>query len=298
MAKDELGISNATTTYDNRLIRLINAASDAIAQYCNRDFYWAFWSEMVRGPVARPPRWVLKRTPIAGLFGPNGGVLVNGVESVYEDYFVQPTLVPAENYDVEDLNRGYLYDTGRWLTTAIRRPDVIQAYDPGTEEAQNQVNYAAGYWTQPMIDALIGGQAWVAATAYHQGQLLVPSTSTGFLWQCTQWGTSGGSSPNFAGNTTKGTVLTDGTSTPPLAWTNLGAFPTTSTTTTLLGKTLPQSLEQACIDTVAAWFLRAGTSLDLQSERLGNAAQTYIAGGMSALPPAVKQNLMPWRRLL
>mgnify|MGYP001581667557 CR=1 FL=1 len=64
--KESLGIDNGVTTHDNMIIRLINAASDAIENYCNRTFASAtYTNEEYDGTGAN--YLVLRQYPITSI---------------------------------------------------------------------------------------------------------------------------------------------------------------------------------------------------------------------------------------
>lgn len=277
MVKDELGIANATTTYDNRITRLVNGASAAVVNFCNRPFSRAYASELYGIGAFRPVKLILRRTPVLS------------VESVYSDYFVAPALLDTTEYDREDDEAGFLYMSGRWSTTAVRRGDVAQDYEPGSEERTYQVNYVAGYVSEPQVDA---AGAWPGAVkAAHVGQLVRPAASQTQLWQCSTFGNTGNSEPAW-GAPAVGDTRTDGTA----VWTYLGTYAGG------LGKTMPWDVEQAAIEAAVTWYRRSKDPADLVSERLGDASMTYsqdkTLGGRSQLPTSVQQALMPFVRLL
>ena len=58
-------------------------------------------------------------------------------------------------------------------------------------------------------------------------------------------------------------------------------------------RNLPESVEQACIETVKSWYLARGRDATLRSEEIGTVWQGTFSG--QALPLVVKQLLAPWR---
>lgn len=278
--KDELGLPNSDTTADNRLIRMVNAVSDAIEQECNRKFAAAFVAERQGFPgQPRMARIFLQRFPILN---------ANAVESLTFDLDPGPgTVLATTDYWVEDLAAGTIFVSSRVPSTALRRPDIAQDYDPGTEEEDCEIAYAGGFVTQPQLDTAASTR-WATVTAYHVGNLISPSSPANQLWMCTTPGTSGATEPTWPSSPTKATTtITDGT----VVWTYQGVTGTND------GKTLPSDLENAAIDAVVSLWRRRGQDLAVTAERMGQASMTY-GGGRGILPDVVKAQLLPYRVVL
>lgn len=136
----ELGLTD--DTYKAVGERLINVASDLIEQACNRVFYRAAWTENVAVPAARPCRIVLAHTPLVS------------ITSITPDNVPGPgTALDSTDFDLEDAAAGFVYRDARWSTTELRRPDVVQDYDPGSGKESLTVVYEGGYVTPAQVTA-------------------------------------------------------------------------------------------------------------------------------------------------
>lgn len=125
--KTALGITGSD---DDALIeRLINAASNAIEQYCNRKFARSSVTEKV--PGYGRTRLVVSRTPIDT--GETITVSYDGDE------------VDADDYEVENADAGFLYAPGGWLWTAPALPGAVYHPLPGHERKLYEVTYTGGY---------------------------------------------------------------------------------------------------------------------------------------------------------
>ena len=134
--KDELGIMDSSK--DSVLERLINAASEAIEQYCGRHFeYEQGVQETLAGTGGS--RLVLSRIPVRAVTS----VTVSGM--------------PLDDYVVEDPKAGILYRGAGWPWTARAWAGFI-SQDPliGTESRDIVVTYDAGFVT-PQQEADSGG---------------------------------------------------------------------------------------------------------------------------------------------
>lgn len=287
--KDELGLLNADTSADQRLIRMINQASDAIENWAGRSFTRGFVTETYGMPTQpQLPSLMLLRFPL---------VNARAVEAILQDLDPGPgTALSSTDFFVEDVSAGRLFIRSRWQGTALRRPDIAQDYDPGTEEQTISVAYAGGYITQVQLEVAIGVQ-WAVNTAYHVGDLINPSANGATqIWMCSTPGTSGPSTqPSWPASPVKGTTTQADTGSSAVVWTYLGAKSTND------GKTLPSDIEGATIDTVVAFWRRRGQSLEVSSERLGQASMTYGGTGGSGrlvLPSAVMDTIDSYKVVL
>ena len=127
--KNELEISPSDTSQDALIERLINAASEAIENYCDRHFEKAQVTERLAG-YGRS-RIVLSRTPVLQIVS----VSVNG------------SVLPADSYMLEDAETGFLYRLdGVWPWTARYMSGTITSIQqPGSEERSIEVTYIGGY---------------------------------------------------------------------------------------------------------------------------------------------------------
>lgn len=271
--KAELGI--ADTSSDDVVSRLINAASDACENYCGRKrfpFYRDTTTETLGVPVTFETRIRLSRKPVE---------FVSPAPQVYTDLDPGPgQLVDPANYFLEDPVAGFIYSRGRWRTTAVRRPDIVQDFDPGSEEETVQVVYTGGYVTQLQVDGY-NAAAWSSKT-WTLRDLVKPAGHTSQVWQATTGGAAGVSEPTWPASPTIGQTLTDGAA----VWTYTGWVPATP-------RTLPSDIEQACIDAAVTLYRRRGQDLDIRSESLLGASLSYATRG--TLPPSAMATLSAYR---
>lgn len=131
--KTELG--ETTSSYDAVLERLINVASDAIENYCNRNFsYLSIVDERVKGWGTQ--RIFLARTPVVTL-----------TSVVFEGATVDSTA-----YYLEDPDTGVLFREGGWEWSAAPQVYVtIPGQLPGTEEGIYLATYEGGYITPNQV---------------------------------------------------------------------------------------------------------------------------------------------------
>lgn len=97
--------------------------------------------------------------------------------------------------------------------------------------------------------------------------------------------------------------------TPPIGW-NITYFPLSGQEELLFavqyaagyllpadtGRTLPQSIEKACIETVKLWYLGRDRDQALASEKFGDLQSNY--NQVQGFPPSAVQLLVPWRRII
>lgn len=273
--RGELGLPDASQ--DDILARLINVASDAIGAWCDRTAH-PFWqgqsTEIIGVSVNWPARLQLTRTPY----------LVSPAPVISTDLDPGPaTVVPAGSYFLEDPNKGWIYSRGRWRTTAIRRPDITQDYDPGSEEETVQVVYTGGYVTPAQVDAANASPWPGASQAVALKAAVRPAGQQAENWVCTTAGTTGTAEPLWGASPTVGQTVNDGS----VVWTYSGIVP-------VAGRTLPNDLEQACIDAATAFYRRRGQDLDVKSEGLIGATVNY--GPRYALPLSAVALLTPYRK--
>lgn len=147
--KDELGITDSSK--DARLERMIHAATDLAESECGRVFvYGASITEKVRG--FGTPQVVVARTPIVTITS----VTELGTLLTASDY---ESLVDQQSGRADSgiiLRKGGTTVLGQWPWTAMRRPDIVQDLQPGTEALGITVVYAGGFVT-PEQAAQSGG---------------------------------------------------------------------------------------------------------------------------------------------
>lgn len=90
-------------------------------------------------------------------------------------------------------------------------------YTAVTGELAPLINAPASFWHEPQTRT-----AWVTATAYAIGDVIIPTTANGHRYICYDAGTSGGVEPTWP---TNGTTVADGTA----GWRDMGAYWNAST---------------------------------------------------------------------
>lgn len=62
-------------------------------------------------------------------------------------------------------------------------------------------------------------------------------------------------------------------------------------------RTLPEDIEEACLQTVISMYRSGGMDRNIVSESLGNSSVAFAGGGAKLIPPAAAGLLEPYRRL-
>ena len=271
----------------NPITRLINVASARIESYVQRSLTFAQRVETYATPGGpRPARLQLNNCPVY----PPALASIVSVEldldpGVFEN--VQTLLVPGQDFFLEDCPRGWLFRLARWPSTALRRPDLVQDWDPDNVELTTQVTYLGGFVTPVQVEAAL--TAWPTGTTPAAAALLIPAGHTSQVWACTVPGAVGGSEPTWGTSPSKFETIVDGAAT----WTFLGYNPTGAYPQ---ARTLPYEIEQAAVDTVVSTYRRRGQTLEPTAERFGDASQTY--GERLDLPTSAQRLLAPFKRIV
>jgi hypothetical protein len=283
--KDELGIGD--TSSDGLLTRRINVASAAIESYCNRSFRLQRLDDYTSVPSTTPPRAVTRQRPL---------LLVVAITEYTDE--APGTVVDPADYGIEDAYAGEIYRATRWRRTSLRRPDIVQDWDPGTERESLLLTVVGGWVTLPQAMAAPARPA--DGSAVLAGALLRIGTAPNeLLWLCTVGGVLGVGAP--AGLSAGGALSTmgkqglvagaqvvDGAAT----WTLLGTVGAgdapgtifTANTGRLTGIGLPSDLEQAALETVVMHWRRRGQNTEITSESLLGASASYAA--RAQFPPS------------
>lgn len=115
---------------------LVNAASDAIRRYCNRDFVQQIIIEHV--PGYGTPRLMLKLTPIREI----------------QEIRVSDTVAPPESYAIEDADAGFVrVQGGVWPWTAVVGSGPLAMRASASEYAGITVVYTGGFVTPAQAEA-------------------------------------------------------------------------------------------------------------------------------------------------
>lgn len=244
----------------------INSASAAIENHCNRQLTWAARVETYGTPGApRPARLQLQTPPI---WPPvNASVIQVQLDldpGIFQNAAV--VLTAGQDFYLEDSSRGWLFRQIRWPSTALRRPDIVQDWDPDQVELNTQVKYLGGYVTPVQVAAAV---VWPTGTTPALCTLVQPASRTTQIWGCTTSGAVGGSEPSWPASPAQFATLTDGAA----AWTFLGYNGTVATQPQ--AATLPQDIQQAALETVTTWYRRRGQQLDITAEKFGDSSQNF-----------------------
>jgi hypothetical protein len=123
---------------DAEITRLIDAATDAIEEWCGRAFARQTYVETVAG--SDHPLLMVTNTPIIGT----------------------PTIVcdssPITDFEVRDAEAGILYREVGWARGEWAGWNVERWAKPGTEPLQFAVTYEAGYYLPGQSDRNLPGQ--------------------------------------------------------------------------------------------------------------------------------------------
>ena len=304
--------------------QFINVASKNIAKFCNRTLHYCTYTianpDKCRG--FRSSKLRLSTHPIA-----LGGTINTPPPDIFHGCVTQvsllnwpesstgPYIVPQQEYEFDGQDgaeAGRLYSAYMFPSTGLMQPGMNFEYlaDPGSEEATTWVAYSGGYITKPQCYGGAGGQTWTYPginTLVALGTLLLTGTSPNqILWQSVPNGlglvngdasdATGSSMPSFPASPTIGQTQSDGT----VLWMALGkagaaGFAVTGSVlndgSTMVGGgriTLPDELEQACIEEVKSMFRGAGRDSNVKSQSLMGTSVTYRDITKSGLCPAAE----------
>lgn len=288
-AEGEVGIVPlASSVIDAAVGRIVSGASGAIREYVGRNLEWGVRTDLVAS-VNGPPRIVLNDAPIYPKISSSVlSVQLQLDPGVFEGELT--TLVAGQDFYVEDCDRGFLFRQGRWPTTALHRPDIVQDQDTNAAELTTQVSYLAGYVTAVQI---LQAVVWPgAATTPAAGLIITPSTQLTQVWGCTTSGVTGGSQPAWPATPAQFATVTDGGA----IWTFLGW--NTTVATLPQARTLPYALEQAAIDCFVTWWRRRGNTLETKNEKFGDSSVDFGNDERYSLPPSTRTLMNPYRTVV
>jgi hypothetical protein len=301
--KDELGYTD--TTYDAMLTGRINRVSSAIERYCNKNFLIGYVTETAPGPIVRSPRLQLKRDPVWA------------VQSITQDAQVQPTIVNPTVYQLESSRTGWIYRAARWATTAIRRPDIVQDFQPNTEQESTLIKYIGGYITTNMAQT---GAAWPGATQTVKVGTILKVLPSGYLspneqvWMSyitpdsvgTDSGVTGSTSPTWPSPATApqqavlgaqgiipGVTIVDGT----VTWIYMGTAGSVGTGLAGTAVTLPDDIVGAALDCIVSSWASRGQDTNVKSESISGIASVSY-GDRNLFPPTAQAIIDRYRRFI
>ena len=245
--KGNLDISDSSE--DTYIARLIRAASEAVAQYFDRDYRRSTLIE-------RLPGWggtdlLLSRWPVESISS-----LTSGIATA--------TTVLASTYSIH----------GRRRDTVYRPTGFIASAEPWTPFNSSSAGPQRDYTCTYKAGWLMPGEVadWAAATAYTSSDDWTRSTSFAQVlrFECTTSGTSDATIPAEFLTASDGDTITDGT----VVWTARTATE------------IPDDVHEAVIVTVSHWF---GGALEIptgiKAEAIGSMRVDYDTSSNSMTPP-------------
>ena len=153
--KEELGITG--TASDNALIRLINAATDQIEQFCNRTFH-------------RETTIAEKTSGYADHFLALLKPRINSIASITFD----GSAISSADYEIHDAEAGIVRSkTGPWTWTASVVQEIEQTPFTGSEQKLFTVTYDGGWYTRKQNDDVPANTRTLPWDLEHAANLLV-----------------------------------------------------------------------------------------------------------------------------
>lgn len=277
--KAQLGVAVGTeASADDVLAQMTLAATRAIDEYCSRTFIRERETVTIVGDGGTD--LLLRRTPV---------VQVNSI--------LYKTAVVA-GWRILDPDAGILYKPDGWLETRGFSWFISEQRLPNTDQLDYAIDYVGGYLVR--ADDIASRQISVAAaTKAYVGSgfpLLVPGD---------QIEASGFTDP--ANNGWKTVVTADaGTITVAEALVDEAVPTSTGPERQIRVRTLPESVEQATIEAVKAWWLARRRDRDVIQRSVGDLQVSYqrnvraTATGDTepeALPVSALGLLRPWARI-
>lgn len=253
------------------LTPLIAAASAAIVRFCGRTFARAVYSETL--PGYGDLLLAVSATPIAALTS----VTLDGA--------------PITDAVIEDAAAGLLYRRDGWVWTAGRGWTLTEYVVPRSEVPSYTVAYTAGYLL-PGDDVVSASVAATAPSTYSGPTM--PLLVAGEAVTARDFATAANNGALTVASRTATTVVVTA-----VTLVNETAPTTGADLRTLAVRTLPEDLEQACIETVTSWYLARARDRTMTSQRIGDLSVTYAAtaGDTTAIPWTAQRLLEPWCRV-
>ncbi len=276
--KEDLGIAVGVTTYDERLKRAINAASQSIESYCGRIFQRnTAITEKVAGYGRNRLR--VSRTPL------------NGVTSIAYDGIY----LASDSIEVDDARAGIIHVEGGVYWTAYAKGDISHGPLPGTERKLYTIVHDAG-WVSPKQEAAMSGGPNLTFAATSPATI----TRTAGSWVTDGFAanlpvTIAGSSSNngtFKVASVSASVLTLAS-----GETLTTEGPSAGCTATIV-RALPWDLEEACAELARSMHQGKGRDPSVTSESIGpwSASYNVITQG-GDFPPSVRRVIDRYRRI-
>lgn len=266
VALDELDLTTDGGTQDTRVERYIDTASADIARYCNRAFQRE--NDIAEDVPGFGTAFLLvSRKPILA------------IDSVTFD----GDTVDSDSYEIYDALAGMIYSTGGWLWTTAVREDITRPPLPGYERKLYQVTYNGGFITRAQIDT--GGTYVVSSVAISRvgTTATVVDTAHGLVTEDRVL-IAGATETEYNG-TFAITVVDEDTYTYTVPGTP--ATPATGSPTSTPRTTLPNDLEDACLQLVNSRWSQRGHDPRIASEKSLSYSVAYTKDEMPASVVAI-----------
>lgn len=269
--RDSMGVD---ASQDTHLERAIADATASIVRHCGRSFARAQYLETVAGFGGL--MLMLKQTPVAT------------VELILYDQDITPIV----DFNIDNPHAGMLYRRVGWGPTATPEWFLTTAYPPDNEAKDYAVTYWAGFLLPgddlhaTTLSVLAGDQSFNDSAG--QFPLLVPGD-----WFETRrfTGSNNGKFQVVARTASKITVAAGS------GLLDEAADPDAQRD--LLVRTLPDDVEQACIELARGTYYARTDDPNIQSQSIGSLSVSYRSGGSDSLQlvPGALTRLRRWRRV-
>lgn len=255
------------------LASLVSRASSEIRSYCRRKFEREVVTETL--PGFGRSTLLLERTPL---------VVVSELT-----YF--GAIIPSDDYEIDDARAGTIISTATWeMGGAFASSERIAHYldffvRPDPANPGWQAKYAAG-WLLPNDD-IAGASISVDATN---------KAFTGSFPATIQAGDTFTTS-GFTNSGNNGTFIVVTASSSEITVDSTNLVTESSSSVDIKFRNLPEDVEMAALVLVRSMYFSRNKDPFLTRERLG--ARTYLAEyKLGAIPPEVRELLIPYRRML
>ena len=253
------------------LEQLVFRASAAIVTHCHRSFARELVTETV--PGFGDNFLMLDRTPVAG----TPTITQNGE--------------PITDFTVDNADSGLLYRKLGWTWTVGLGWNLTEYTVPRSEDPQFAVVYGAGYL---MPDDDVSAQGLIATSASKTFTLsggTMPLVVAGDRIVTSGFTQSGNNGTFTVVSRTASTIVVSEALTDELT--------ASADIKTIAVRTLPGDIEQACLETVKAWYLGKGRDPGIVSRSVGDLSITYAQPQNlpQTLPFSAIGLLGPWVRM-
>ncbi len=273
--KQELGdrVQNDSGA-DPVLDALILAASRAIDAHCSRVFVRQSLTEAVD---ADGSVWLML----------NQNPVIQVTEVLYDNS-------PIIDYTLDDPDAGILFRRQGWTRTeGVGWFSASEPRPPGSIERRYQVTYVAGYLVPSDDMATRTVSCSAAQQAYLDSANGVPLLVPGDQVLASGFTTAANNGWKTVVSRTAGVLVVTGNA--PLV--DEAAHTASAMICEFRVRTLPEDIQQACAETVKAWYLARNRDADITSKRVGDLAVTYGRGTPTGVPGIWTTEAIPFRAL-